>query len=40
VVGLTLAFGAASSPPPPPALPTLEEPLNTHLQDLMDEVSP
>lgn len=39
VVGTSLAIGQAS-PTPAPTLPALEEPLNTHLQDLMDEVSP
>lgn len=39
VVGVALAIGAAS-PAPPPALPAVGEPLDTHLQDLMNELSP
>jgi len=39
VVGVALAIGAAS-PAPPPALPAVGEPLDTHLQDLMSELSP
>ena len=40
VVAVVVWGGVASSPPAPPELPQVDEPLNTHLQDLMDEVSP
>lgn len=34
------ALSTAGSPDPAPTLPTVVEPLDTHLQDLMDEVTP
>ena len=40
VVAVVVWAGAASTPPPQPELPQLEEPLGTHLQELMDEVTP
>ena len=40
VVAIVVWGGAGSSPAPPPDLPQVEEPLGTHLQELMDEVSP
>ncbi len=40
VVSLTLWGGLASAPAPAPELPQLEEPLGTHLQELLEEVSP
>jgi len=40
IVAIVVWGGTASSPTPPPDLPPVEEPLGTHLQDLMDEVSP
>jgi serine/threonine protein kinase len=40
VVAIVVWGGTASSPTPPPDLPQVEEPLGTHLQELMDEVSP
>jgi len=40
VVAVVVWGGPTSSPPSPPELPQVDEPLNTHLQDLMDEVSP
>lgn len=40
VISLTLWGGLASAPAPPPELPQLEEPLGTHLQELLEEVSP
>jgi serine/threonine protein kinase len=40
VASLTLWSGLASAPAPATELPQLEEPLGTHLQELMEEVSP
>lgn len=40
VISLTLWGGLASAPAPEPELPQLEEPLGTHLQELLEEVSP
>jgi serine/threonine protein kinase len=40
VAGLTLWSGMAAAPAPLPELPQLEEPLGTHLRDLLEEVSP
>jgi hypothetical protein len=40
VISLTLWGGLASAPAPLPELPQLEEPLGTHLQELLEEVSP
>jgi hypothetical protein len=40
VVGVLLWLLGASAPPAAPALPPLEDPLGTHLQQLMDEVTP
>ena len=40
IVAIVVWGGTASSPTPPPDLPQVEEPLGTHLQELMDEVSP
>lgn len=44
IAALTVAavvwLGAASTPPAPPELPQLEEPLDSHLQELLDEVTP
>ncbi len=41
IVAIVVVWGGAnSSPAPPPDLPQVEEPLGTHLQELMDEVSP
>jgi eukaryotic-like serine/threonine-protein kinase len=40
VLSVTLWNGLASAPAPAPQLPQVEGPLGTHLQDLMDEVSP
>jgi len=40
VLSVTLWNGLASAPSPAPQLPQVEGPLGTHLQDLMDEVSP
>ena len=40
VVAVIVWNGIASAPAAPPDLPQVEEPLGTHLQDLMDEVSP
>jgi serine/threonine protein kinase len=39
IVAIVVWGGANSSPAPPPDLPQVEEPLGTHLQELMDEVS-
>jgi serine/threonine protein kinase len=40
VVAALVWAGAASTPAPQPELPQMEEPLGTHLQDLLDEVTP
>jgi serine/threonine protein kinase len=40
VVSVTLWSGLASAPPAAPELPQLEEPLGTHLRELLEEVSP
>jgi hypothetical protein len=40
VVAVVVWGGVTSSTPISPELPQVDEPLNTHLQDLMDEVSP
>lgn len=40
VLSVTLWNGLTSAPAPAPQLPEIEGPLGTHLQDLMDEVSP
>jgi serine/threonine protein kinase len=40
VVAVVVWAGAGSTPSPQPDLPQLEEPLRTHLQELMDEVTP
>ena len=40
VLAIVLWGGTADAPPAPPELPQLEEPLGTHLRELMDEVSP
>ena len=40
VVAVIVWNGIASAPAAPPDLPQVEEPLGTHLHDLMDEVSP
>jgi serine/threonine protein kinase len=40
IVAIVVWGGTASSPTSPPDLPQVEEPLGTHLQELMDEVSP
>jgi serine/threonine protein kinase len=40
VVAIVVWGGAGSSPTPVPDLPQVEEPLGTHLRELMDEVSP
>ncbi len=40
VISVTLWSGLASAPPPAPELPQLEEPLGTHLRELLEEVSP
>ena len=39
-VAIVVGINASSAPPAQPTLPQLEEPLDTHLNDLMDEVSP
>jgi hypothetical protein len=40
VVSVMLWNGLADAPPPTPELPQLEEPLGTHLRELLEEVSP
>ncbi|MGZ8804020.1 MAG: serine/threonine-protein kinase [Microbacterium sp.] len=40
VASLTLWSGLAAAPDPATELPQLEEPLGTHIQELMEEVSP
>ncbi|HWI30505.1 MAG TPA: protein kinase [Microbacterium sp.] len=40
VVALTLWNAAANEPPAPPTLPQVDEPLNTHLDDLLEQVTP
>jgi len=40
VVAVFVWNGSGSTPTAPPDLPQVEEPLGTHLQDLMDEVTP
>ncbi|WP_314508423.1 serine/threonine-protein kinase [uncultured Microbacterium sp.] len=40
VVAVVVWNGSGSTPTAPPDLPQVEEPLGTHLQDLMDEVTP
>ncbi len=40
VVGLTVWAGASATPEPAPALPALEQPLDSSLQNLLDQVTP
>jgi hypothetical protein len=40
VVAVVVWTGAASTPPAPPELPQVQEPLDSHLQQLLDEVTP
>ena len=40
MISVTLWSGTASAPPPAPEIPQLEEPLGTHLRELLEEVSP
>ncbi|MGC5172644.1 serine/threonine-protein kinase [Micromonospora sp. DT81.3] len=40
IVAVIVWTGTASTPPAPPALPQLEEPLDSHLDQLLDEVTP
>ncbi|QIG39973.1 serine/threonine protein kinase [Microbacterium sp. 4R-513] len=40
VIAVGVAVSTNSAPDPTPSLPAVEEPLGTHLQDLLDEVTP
>ncbi|TDN92126.1 serine/threonine-protein kinase [Microbacterium sp. BK668] len=39
-IGVGIAVSAGSQPEPAPSLPVVDQPLGTHLQDLLDEVTP
>jgi hypothetical protein len=39
-IAVGVAVSNASAPDPTPTLPAVEEPLGTHLNDLLDEVTP